>query len=86
MGISYRENVERAISVIRKTLDDTPLVLVEPEPSVYVDSLGESSVRVNVWCWAPFSEWFSVRSLLVQKIKQEFDSNKIEMPPPSQLS
>jgi small-conductance mechanosensitive channel len=78
VGIAYGQDIDRAISVIRKTLNDTSLVLVEPEPSVYVDSLGESAIHINVWCWAPFSEWFSVKTMLVQKIKREFDINNIE--------
>jgi small-conductance mechanosensitive channel len=79
VGIAYDQDMDKAILVIRKTLNDISLVLVEPEPSVYVESLGESSVNINIWCWAPFSEWFSVKTLLVQKIKQEFDNNNIEM-------
>jgi small-conductance mechanosensitive channel len=85
VGIAYREDTERAISLIKKTLADIPLVLVEPEPYVYVDSLGDSSVNINVWCWVPFSEWFAMKMQLVQRIKKELDHNAIEIPFPQRV-
>lgn len=85
VGIAYSEDIERAISIIKKMLDDTELVLVEPEPTVYVDSLGDSSVNINVWCWVPYSEWFPVKTQLVQQIKQAFNKNNIEIPFPQRV-
>jgi small-conductance mechanosensitive channel len=85
VGIAYNENTERAIALIRKTLEDLPLVLVEPPPDVYVDNLGDSSVNITVWCWVPFSEWFSMKMLLVEQIKTTFDRNGVEIPFPQRV-
>jgi small-conductance mechanosensitive channel len=84
VGIAYHEDMERAIGM-KKTLRDNPLVLVEPAPDVYVDNLGDSSVNINVWCWVPFSEWFPLKTQLVQEIKKELDSNGIEIPFPQRV-
>lgn len=85
VGIAYKEDVAKVIGIIRKSLNETPLVLVEPQPDVYVDSLGDSAVSINVWCWVPFSIWFDMRKQIIEQIKRELDSNGIEMPFPQRV-
>jgi len=85
VGVAYSGDIDRAISTIRETLGDAELVLVEPEPTIYVDSLGDSAVNINVWCWVPSSEWFPMKTLLVKQIKQAFDRNNIEIPFPQRV-
>ena len=85
VGIAYKEDAAKVIGIVRKSLKETPLVLVEPDPDVYVDSLGDSSVNINVWCWVPFSIWFDMRKQIIQQIKRELDSNGIEMPFPQRV-
>lgn len=85
MGIAYKEDVAKVIGIIRKSLKETTLVLVEPEPDVYVDSLGDSAVNINVWCWVPFSVWFDMRKQIMQQIKRELDANNIEIPYPQRV-
>ncbi len=85
VGIAYKEDVAKVIGIIRKSLKETPLVLVEPQPDVYVDSLGDSAVSINVWCWVPFSIWFDMRKQIIQQIKRELDSNGIEIPFPQRV-
>jgi len=52
IGISYNSSIDKAIEIIKKTLWDHQLVLAEPEPFIIVDSLGESSVNLNIFFWA----------------------------------
>lgn len=85
IGIAYHEDMAKAISVIKKTLAEIPLVLVEPEPTIYVDTLGDSSVNLNVWCWVPFAHWFPMKTELVQKIKEALDDKGIEIPFPQRV-
>lgn len=85
IGIAYHENMAKAISVIKRTLAEIPLVLVEPEPTIYVDTLGDSSVNLNVWCWVPFAHWFPMKTELVQQIKKALDDKGIEIPFPQRV-
>ncbi|MCI0558976.1 MAG: mechanosensitive ion channel family protein [Nitrososphaera sp.] len=85
VGVAYKENIDRVIEVIRKNVSDTPFVLVEPEPDIYVDRLGDSSVLINIWCWVPFSVWFDIRKQLIQQIKRVLEVNKIEIPFPQRV-
>jgi len=86
VGIAYAEDAERAIEAILKTLDEMPLVLAEPEPKVYVENLGDSSVVLRVWAWAPSERWFDVRTEVVRRIKEALDREGIEIPFPQRVN
>ncbi len=80
--IALHEDTAKAIEIIKKSLRETPLVLVEPAPDVYVNDIGESGVNINVWFWVPFSQWFPMKKQLVEQVKSELDRNGIEIPLP----
>ncbi|NJE54700.1 mechanosensitive ion channel family protein [Thermococcus sp. 21S9] len=86
VGIAYAEDAGRAIEAILKTLDEMPLVLAEPEPKVYVENLGDSSVVLRVWAWAPSERWFDVRTEVVRRIKEALDREGIEIPFPQRVN
>jgi small-conductance mechanosensitive channel len=85
VGIAYKENIAKVSEILRKSLKETPLVLVEPEPDIYINDFGDSTVNINVWCWVPFSVFFDVKKQLMQQIKHELDSNNIEIPFPQRV-
>ncbi len=85
VGIAYKENVQEAIDVIKKTLQLNSLVLVEPAPQVYLDEFGDSSVNLSVRAWAPSAVWFDVRSQIVHQIKTALDDAGIEIPFPQRV-
>lgn len=85
IGIAYKEDTSRVIALIRKSLQDVPLVLVEPAPDLYVDELADSSVNINVWCWVPFAVWFDMKKQLLEQIKVLLDTNGIEIPFPQRV-
>jgi small-conductance mechanosensitive channel len=85
IGVAYKEDLQQVRAIVRESLAKTPFVLVEPEPDIYVDSLGDSAVLVSVWCWAPFSVWFDMKKQLVEQLKAELDRNEIEIPFPQRV-
>ena len=82
VGISYRSDAEKAYNVIRDIVLKHPFVLVYPEPEIFVEELGDSSVNIRVRVWAPTSEWYNVRKELLWKIKKALDQAGIEIPYP----
>ncbi|AFK22098.1 mechanosensitive ion channel family protein [Pyrococcus sp. ST04] len=86
VGIAYKEDVEKAIEVIKRTLDEIPYVLAEPEPMVFVEELGDSSVNLAVRAWAPSEKWFDVRVQVLQSIKEALDREGIEIPFPQRVN
>lgn len=85
VGISYRSDADKAIEIIKNVLSKEPFVLKEPNPDVFVDSLGESSVNIVVRFWAPTEEWYNLKTKMLWKIKVELEKNGIEIPFPQRV-
>ncbi len=85
IGISYKDDAEKAIEIIKNILEGHPFVLKNPAPQLFVDNLGDSSVDIIVKIWSPTSVWYSVKTELLWKIKKELEKNKIEIPFPQQV-
>lgn len=85
VGIRYSDDADKAIKVIKSVIEDHPFALKNPEPQVFVDSLGDSSVNIVVRIWAPSTEWLSVKTELLWKIKTELERNGIQIPFPQRV-
>jgi small-conductance mechanosensitive channel len=85
IGIAYKEDMQLAIDIIKKTLNENPLILVDPEPLIYVDELADSSINLSVRAWSASTVWFTVRTQMVQQIKDALDEANIEIPFPQRV-
>ncbi len=80
VGISYSSDIDKARRIMLEVADKHPFVLAEPEPEVFVEEYGSSSVNLSFRVWAPSSKWFDVRKALLEEIKKRFDEEGIEIP------
>jgi len=85
VGIRYSDDADKAIKLIRGFLAEEPLVLANPEPNVFVDHLGDSSVNLFVRYWAPVEEWWDLKMSLLLRIKKLIEANGIEIPFPQRV-
>ena len=85
VSISYADDAEKAIEIIRKIIEAEPLALKYPEPQVFVKELGESSVDITVRVWAPVQVWYDVRMKLLWRIKKAIEGAGIEIPFPQRV-
>jgi small-conductance mechanosensitive channel len=85
IGIRYADDADYAISLIMDLIDKEPFALLNPEPSVYVSELGESSVNLIVRIWAPISEWFELKTKLLLAVKKILEEKGIEIPFPQRV-
>ncbi len=85
IGISYKDDAERAIEIIRRVIDEHPFALKNPEPQIFVDELGESSVNIVVRVWSPSSVWYDAKTEILWKIKVELEKAGIEIPFPQRV-
>ncbi len=85
VGISYSDDAEKAIEVIKEVLEKEPFVLKYPNPDVFVDNLGDSSVNLIVRFWTPTSEWYDVKTKMLWRIKKELEDNGITIPFPQRV-
>ena len=82
VGISYGDDMGKAISVAMDVLKQNQKVLKDPTPNVAVANLGDSSVDILVRPWVNTSDYWAVKWDLTKKIKEAFDKNKISIPFP----
>ncbi len=81
-GISYTDDMERALELVRAAVEADERVLEEPEPLIKVAELGDSSV--NIWCrpWCKVDDFLSLMLDLTKDVKDRFDAEGITIPFP----
>ncbi|RMW39686.1 MAG: mechanosensitive ion channel family protein [Nitrosopumilus sp.] len=86
VGISYKDDIENAISVIKKEIEVTmPFVLKVPEPEFRVEELGDSSVNIQVLVWHPKDDWSQAQPILLTTVKRALDRAGVEIPFPQRV-
>ncbi len=86
VGISYKDDIENAIAVIKKEIQVTmPFVLRIPEPEFRVEELGDSSVNIQILVWHPRDDWIHAQPILLTTIKRALDRSGIEIPFPQRV-
>ena len=86
VGISYNDDIERAISVIKNEIKVTmPFVLLVPEPEFRIEELGDSSVNIQVLVWHPKDDWSQAQPILLTTVKRALDNAGIEIPFPQRV-
>lgn len=81
-GISYSDNIPKAIKVTNEVLSKHKNVLKNPKSDVAVSNLGESSVDLIVRPWVKTSDYWTTKFEIIQQIKEAFDKEGINIPYP----
>lgn len=81
-GIGYSDDMDKAMEIIKKVLDEDDRILKDPEPLIAVSNLGDSSVNFNVRPWTETSNVWPLRYAIIKRVKEEFDKNGISIPFP----
>jgi small conductance mechanosensitive channel len=85
VGVGYQHDPQQALQVIAKVLAAEPRLLDEPQPTLWVSQLGESSVDLAVRPWVRSEDYWAVRSDLLRNIKQALEAAGIEIPFPQRI-
>ncbi len=81
-GIGYGDDLRRAMHLLKELTAAHPLVLEEPETSVHVKELADSSVNLFCRPWVKTADYWTVYSDLMQQTKERFDAESISFPFP----
>lgn len=81
-SISYDDDMEKAVSLVREALAADERILAEPAPMVAVDKLNDNAVGILVHAWANQGDWFSAKLALTRRVKEMFDANGVTIPFP----
>jgi small conductance mechanosensitive channel len=85
VGISYNSNVGKAREVVFNILKADERVHAEPAPVVWLNNFGDSSLDLVIRAWADKDNVWPVYFETMEKIKEEFDKNDIEIPFPQRV-
>ena len=83
-GISYDDDIRKAMAVMETTVKSHPLVLADPEPVIRVHELADSSVNFICRPWTRTGDYWTVYWDLMQQVKEAFDAAGISIPYPQQ--
>jgi small conductance mechanosensitive channel len=81
-GIGYADDVDRAERVLRDIVKSHELTLADPEPTIQLNNLGDSSVDFIVRPWTKTDDYWKVYWDVTREVKRCFDAEGISIPFP----
>jgi small-conductance mechanosensitive channel len=85
-GIGYEDDIDQATDIILEEAENHEEILEDPEPSVRLTELGDSSVglKSRIWIADPSrGDFVKTRGEYVQAVKERFDDAGIDIPYPN---
>ncbi len=82
VGVSYEADLRKAKAVITALVGADERVLRDPEPTIAVSELADSSVNFVVRPWVNSADYWAVKFDLTEKIKLTLDEEGIGIPFP----
>lgn len=79
-SIGYAEDFEKAKAVIRKVVENEPLVEKEKDIFIMVTAMAPSSIDIVCKVYVKWDSYESLRCSLNEKVKLAFDENGIKIP------
>lgn len=81
-GIAYDADMSKATEILNRLTKEHELVLDDPEPTIKVHALGDSSVNIICRPWAKTADYWTVFWDFQRRVKEEFDAADIGIPFP----
>ncbi|MEA2116082.1 MAG: mechanosensitive ion channel [Thermodesulfobacteriota bacterium] len=83
-GIGYDDDIDQTLSILNDIVTSHPLVLKNPEPTIKVHTLADSSVNFICRPWTKSSDYWEVYWDVTRDVKKRFDADGVGMPYPQQ--
>lgn len=82
VGVSYGDDPERAVEVIRQALQKEPRVQKTPAPQIGIDAFGDSAINIGLRYWVPTKEYYHAKYAVNLAIFKALKAANITMPFP----
>ena len=76
---SYDTPTETVKTACMEAILNTPNVLTDPAPAVYLSEYGSSSIAYTVRCWAATNDFWGVKFALNENLRTAFAAHNVEM-------
>ncbi len=81
-GIGYDDDLRKAKTLLHRIVDEDERILKEPEPTIAVSELADSSVNFVVRVWCQSQDYWAIFFDMQEKVKLAFDAEGISIPYP----
>lgn len=78
--ISYADDVNKAIEIIKGVIQAHEDILVDPQPFVKMSQCDAHSINITSRVWTKQADYWNVHFALIKEVKDAFDANKITVP------
>ncbi len=82
ISVSYNDDLEQVIGILKEIANEEPLALKEPEPLAELESFGNDGINVIYGVWGKTDDFFALRTSLMVRVKKSFDNARISIPYP----
>lgn len=82
VGVAYASDLNKALSTVRKVVEDNPRALQEPAPVIGITQLADSSINICVKPWVNIPDYVDSQAELYEAIVEQFRANDIQIPFP----
>ena len=79
-SISYNDDYNRALEILRDVLNGIDTVLDTPKPTLEVASYDSSSVKLYCRPWTRSANYWATYFAVMERVKKAFDENGISIP------
>ncbi|MBZ4669802.1 MAG: Small-conductance mechanosensitive channel [Oscillospiraceae bacterium] len=79
-SISYDNDYEKAMSIIREVINKNNLALKDPEPFIRMGGQVPNGISIEVKVWVASENYFELNFDLLEEVKKAFNENGIKFP------
>ncbi|MGN0319003.1 MAG: mechanosensitive ion channel family protein [Lachnospira sp.] len=80
VSVGYSSDIKKAKDILLETINNNSYILKDRDIKVIVKELAESCVTIETRTWVATSNYWDARFELLERYKEEFDKNGIEIP------
>ncbi len=85
IDVDYNSDYKKAIQIIKDIFKEDPEILDDPEATVGLREFGDSALRIFALPWVKNENYWTAYYRIMERIKDEFDANGIEIPYPHRM-
>ncbi|MFN2260786.1 MAG: mechanosensitive ion channel family protein [Psychroflexus sp.] len=82
LKFTFETDIDEVRRVVVETLAKHPKILKDPEPDVWLDSLGEYEVKITARSWVKSHDYWPTYWEQLEAVKKALDKHNIEIPIP----
>ena len=83
-GVSYSDDIPKVEKILNEIIDAHDKVLEDPEPTIRLHELADSSVNFVVRPWVKSDDYWDVYWDVLREVKMRFDAEGVSIPFPQQ--